>query len=130
MDDEEGRDAGKRFGYKQLLGDMAPCRAARGRETAPASHAGESGESKMAMGKKAVLAIMGGAMVLVATSAPVSAQRYCQRELEDGTEPDAGCTAPVGGVIGKTDPSRSSTTTQSDAEKLEELMDVAVAQPE
>ncbi|KQO50636.1 hypothetical protein [Sphingomonas sp. Leaf257] len=81
----------------------------------------------MAINKRVVLAALTGAVLLGATTAPVSAQRYCQRELEDGTEPDQGCTAPVGGPIGKTDPSRSrtaSTTTEdkSAEQKLAELL--------
>ncbi len=81
----------------------------------------------MAINKRAVLAAVTGAMLLGAASAPVSAQRYCQRELADDDARDEGCTAPVGGPIGKTDPSRSRTVSttaedKSDEQKLEELL--------
>ncbi len=80
----------------------------------------------MAIDKRAVLAAVTGAMLLGAASAPVSAQRYCQRELADDDARDEGCTAPVGGPIGKIDPTRSSSTTttdeKSDEQKLEELL--------
>lgn len=81
----------------------------------------------MAINKRAVLAAVTGAMLLGAASAPVSAQRYCQRELADDDARDEGCTAPVGGPIGKTDPSRSRTVSttaedKSDEQKLAELL--------
>ena len=44
---------------------------------------------------------------------PAQAQRYCQRELNDDVEPDVGCTAPVGGGIGRSDPRFSSTASPS-----------------
>ncbi len=86
----------------------------------------------MAINKRAVLAAVTGAMLLGAASAPVSAQRYCQRELADDDARDEGCTAPVGGGIGTSDPrfsygarTTSASSEQTDAEKLQQLTDEA-----
>lgn len=86
----------------------------------------------MAIKKRVVLAAFTGAMLVGAAAAPVSAQRYCQRELEDGTEPDQGCTAPVGGGVGVINPigtfgARTAQTeqTQTDQEKLDQLIEQA-----
>lgn len=56
---------------------------------------------------------------------PAQAQRYCQRELNDDVEPDVGCTAPVGGPIGTTDPRFSraaSPTPDQDAADLNAIV--------
>lgn len=83
----------------------------------------------MAINKRAVLAAITGAMLLGAASAPVSAQRYCQRELADDDPRDEGCTAPVGGGIGVINPigtfgARTTSTeqVQTDEEKLDQLV--------
>lgn len=86
----------------------------------------------MAINKRAVLAAVTGAMLLGAASAPVSAQRYCQRELADDDARDEGCTAPVGGGIGIINPigtfgARTASTdqAQTDQEKLDQLLEQA-----
>lgn len=62
----------------------------------------------MAIKKRLAFALVTLATVGV-QSMPAQAQRYCQRELNDDVEPDVGCTAPVGGGVGRTDPRFSGT---------------------
>ncbi|TCP96975.1 hypothetical protein C8J46_1075 [Sphingomonas sp. PP-F2F-A104-K0414] len=62
----------------------------------------------MAIKKRLAFALVTLATVSV-QAMPAQAQRYCQRELNDDVEPDVGCTAPVGGGVGRTDPRFSST---------------------
>lgn len=66
----------------------------------------------MKIDKRIGLSLVAATIAFSTYTAPVSAQRYCQRELADETR-EEGCTAPVGGPIG-TVRLRGSSTVASD----------------
>ncbi|MES3099299.1 hypothetical protein [Sphingomonas faeni] len=78
----------------------------------------------MAIKKRLAFALVTLATVGVQVM-PAQAQRYCQREVDDGVDNDVGCTAPVGGPIGTSDPRFSRTaspTPDQDAADLNALV--------